>query len=265
MREYFAVGAGRSLFGDWQPLVVATSDTLMARAIAMARAAARSKEFPDAREFIQTWAADHPLEDLLFVRRSTTTRWMDTAAGTTGGGLGSVAEIEESMVDLLARMRSYAGELPKQARWQSQLAVLEVLEGQDLQQFFAAIDTVESDIGKIERRFDEFTIMVDAMYRDAWMHVAAQQAQATADANALLAVTLAAITAEREAVLLAIEESRTATMADLDALRGPMLAETSAALRGAIDHLVWRLAQLLAGFLVVAGLIGWLLIRYARR
>jgi hypothetical protein len=246
-------------------MVVATSDTLNARAIEMARAAGRRQELPNAQEFIQTWAAEHPLEDLLFVRRSTTTRWMDTAAGTTGGGLESVAEIEESMVDLLARMRSYAGELPKQARWQSQLAVLDVLEGQDMQRFFATIDAVESDIGKIERRFDEFTIMVDAMYREAWQHVAAQQAQATADADALLAATLAAITAEREAVLLAIEESRTATLADLGAMGGPMLTETSAALRGAIDHLVWRLAQLLAGFLVVAGVIGWLLIRYARR
>ena len=265
MRAFFADGAGQDLFGPWQPVALAVSDTLQKRSIDMMLAAARARDVPAAREFVMAWSEANPIENLLFVRRSTTTQWAHAVTEESVSAMSAVVHLDASFDDLLARMRIYAGELPKQARWQAELAALNIMEERQIQEFLGAIDAIEVDIDSIEIRFDEFVIMVDAMYSEAWQHLAVQQSQATDDANAMLATALAGITAEREAVMAVIMAERLEAMAQAETQVRSVMAEAVLEMRGLVDHLVWRLAQLLAGFLVAAGLVGWAVLRFGRR
>ncbi len=87
----------------------------------------------------------------------------------------------------------------------------------------------------------------------------------SAERQAAVEDLLAGVRAERVATLAQIRQERLETLDEMERLRRDTL--TDAGIEGIrlVDHLIWRLAQLLGGLLLLAALLGWLLLRMVRR
>ncbi len=265
VERFFADGAGRDVFGPHQSRAVTVSRQLRQQSVDLARQVTNSSELPDAREVAQSWAEAHPIDDLSFTRRSTVALWAEQVGADPQGGMAMVASIDESFQDLLERLKIYAAEMPKQARWQAQLATADLMANEDVRLFLGDVESIEAEIDTIAQRFDDFVLMVDAMYAEAWQQISVERVAAMADVDAQRVATLDQLAREREIVLAALASEREVILAEFDTRSGSMLNDSEALATRLIDHLIWRLGQLLVVLLVIGAAAVWVVLRYGRR
>jgi hypothetical protein len=179
----------------------------------------------------------------------------------------SVDVLEQEIADVVARLDVMSGTLPKQARWEAELLVYDLLGVEraarlpvDLaglnQAVLGTATAIQSLPGLVsaERELVLTALRAELETLERMIgeqRVAAQVFVSTERATALGQLTgereavLAAITAERQAALEALRAERTAATIDIERL--------SAAL---VDRIFIRVAQLLIGiaFVVILGL-----------
>jgi len=268
MHYFLDTGPGQDLFGDQQADAVATAKILERRIHALGVMASESGDISGLEENLDPWVRLHPLRDLQFTRESTTPFWAEYVA-SGGGAMAAVGRMEETLEDLLARMDIMSENLRKQARWETQLLMGEAMAGGEIGEFLARIDSVEVNINRIR------TVLVDlepilarqvaALMITGGELVMRERVLANESwvvEREILFARMAAIQAETFE-LLAVERALILTEAEAAADRtiGTSMERT----RSLIDHLVLRLAQLVAGSLLVLGLLAFGVWRFRNR
>ena len=254
MSNFLESGAGRDLFGDWQPEAVATARILERNAHALGQRGTRSGDISGLEAKLDPWIEAHPLKDLHFIRESTTPFWADFVT-TTGGGMQVVGRMEDSMLDMVSRLDILAENLRKQARWETELLMGEVLATDELEQFLARVDTMDVNLERIRVVFDEIEPIL-ARQIQALLIVGGE----LTERERILAQEYWAL--EREILLARIEKMQVDAFEQLAAERVKVMSEIELSAdrtvekslqrtRSLIDHLVWRIAQLAAGLLVM--------------
>ncbi|HKU36997.1 MAG TPA: hypothetical protein VJR89_02585, partial [Polyangiales bacterium] len=74
-REYFSSGEGRDAFGSSQPLEVQASEALVDDIIETAKPFATGQGLDNGARYAAEWAAEHPIHDIMFARRSIASRF----------------------------------------------------------------------------------------------------------------------------------------------------------------------------------------------
>jgi tetrahydromethanopterin S-methyltransferase subunit F len=182
-----------------------------------------------------------------------------------------VADINESVTILSNRLSLYAASLPKQARWQAQLLVWEVLDDPQARLFLGNIDSIQRDVERIE---DQFADIRDVLV-DVDDILAGQRLAAFQQMNDEILALADALARQREAIMALVDSGRVAVFEDVSAQRVAAMTELDSivqhavdqALRGSdrvIDHLFIRTIQLMAG-LIVLGIIGLAILRRRSR
>jgi hypothetical protein len=268
MLYFLDTGPGQDLFGDQQADAVATARILERRIHALGVMASKSGNISGLEDNLDPWVKKHPLKDLHFTRESTTPFWAEYVA-SAGGGMASVGRMEESLSDLIARMDIMSENLRKQARWETQLLMSESLATGEIGEFLARIDSVEVNINRIR------SVLVDLE------PILARQVAALMITGGELVqrervLALESWEIEREILFARIEALQKETFALLAAERALILTEAEAAAdrtietslertRALIDHLVFRIAQLAVGGLLVLGLLAFGVWRFRNR
>ncbi|MFP2912335.1 chemotaxis protein, partial [Pyxidicoccus sp. 3LFB2] len=83
-------------------------------------------DLSETRARVHQWAAEHPLQGRAYARHSTVPLMASLTNSARIRPLGAAASLLEDTRDLTARVDLYAGSLPRQARWQAQLAAVEM-------------------------------------------------------------------------------------------------------------------------------------------
>lgn len=134
--EYVQAGAGRDLFGKWQPQARAVAADVLREFERLGRAYLPAKSQPQIVRQIHAYARQHPIRGLFdheAVRdfgeadegRSLIQRLLAApmrAVGTVGGGLDPTARLARAVDRFTELMQDY----PALVRWQLQLALLDV-------------------------------------------------------------------------------------------------------------------------------------------
>jgi hypothetical protein len=260
MLYFLDTGPGQDLFGNQQADAVATARILERRIHALGVMASDSGDISGLEENLEPWVKKHPLRDLQFTRESTTPFWAEYVA-SGGGAMAAVGRMEESMQDLIARMDIMSENLRKQARWETQLLMSESLATGEIGEFLARIDSVEVNINRIRLVLEDLDPIL-ARQVAALMITGGELVQRERElANESWEI-------EREILFARIEALQKETFALLTAERALILTEAEAAAdrtigtsleatRGLIDHLVFRIAQLAVGGLLVLGLLAF--------
>ncbi|MCY1082164.1 chemotaxis protein [Archangium lansingense] len=201
------------------------------------------------RQLVHGWAAEHPLTGPIITRESTVPLLAAFTDRSGVGLLGSTAALLADTQDLVTRVDLYAGSLPRQARWQAELAVQEMVEGTPV----------------LTSAMDEMGRAVDVLVRMGAL-AGTTPAVVTREREALQDF----ISSERLAVLEGMRGERLAVMDSLHTERVETLAQTDTMGRGWVDHafdraealvdhiFLWLLgltALLVAGALGVAALL----------
>jgi len=263
MSDFMVTGAGQDLFGAWQPEVVATVVALEQQAQALGRLGTKDGEIAGLEARLDPWVEAHPLKDLRFIRESTTPFWAEYVSDA-GGGLQVVGRMEDSMLDMVSRMDILAENFRKQARWEAQLMMDEALTNAEISEFLARVDTMDVNLERIRVVFDD---LEPILARQILAMVAT--GGELVERERILAQAFWAT--ERETMFALVEEMQADVFAQLAVERAVVMAEIEASLdqtmdqsmdqaRSLIDHLIWRLAQLTVGLLLILALlvgVGW--------
>ncbi len=230
MRNFFHAGNGAKAFGEHARLAQEAMGHAEKRVDAVL---ARVSTAPgvEGRPIVEAWAAKHPIQGFDFHRDSLSTEYAISLRGAEEGGFGAVDEAQEGMERFEYRASLMGESLPKQARWNAELAVGDLLNT-------GALATQVNGI-------------LDAQRSAAFESVDRERALA-----------LDALTRERQAALkdasTVIDQQRAATMSDLDALIERHVERHA---RSMVDFALLRMGQVAAALavltLAVFGFIRW--------
>ena len=267
------------LFGESQQIAISATqqiELMLAEVLDLI-----GDDLPVNEAFAITFAQEHPIHDLYFKRASITanyTKYIDSIKIKGPELLGVVGDIDQQL-DQLQRLSSmYAEFLPKQARWNGELMIMETLQSNaviaSLQNMslaangVAAIaDTTQAIPNLIER---ERNLLNDAITDERIATMAALEKMRSETLNSFQEERIAVmkkIESERDTVLNAVQEQRIAATKDLSQLGTDSFVKVDQVLDAKIDdiakhgsdlidHGFWRLLQLLGTLAVLTLLCG---------
>ena len=278
IKQDFTTDAVVVLNDNEKKIVLNAAEEMKRRLQAVYIAAGASQQEID--EFwvtIEGWARKHPLQGSFTVRDSTATL---LAASTTvaGGGLGTaISNAQDELADFAVRADLYAEILPRQARWQAQLLIEEMmaerLVAQAVEQagpIQLSLEALPVDIEEERQALIEDIrregVLVGQWIRDERvdsLEFASSERQTVLEAlvEERIAI-LKGLTTERYALIEAADSQRAAFAQDLEAIVASALAQTR---RELVDHVFLRLAQLTAVVLPLVFFGGMILVWFARR
>lgn len=278
IKQNFTDGIGVILNDDEKKVVLDAAEDMKHRLQSVYLAAGASQQEIDAFWItIEEWARKHPLQGSFTVRDSTASLLAaSTAIG--GGGLGAaISGAQDELADFAVRADLYAEILPRQARWQAQLLIEEMMAERFIAHAFDQVGPIPLSLESLPVDIDkERQALIEDFRREGilaghWIRAErvdsleyfSRERQAILDAliDERIAI-LQSLTMEREALIEAVDSQRAAFALDLETVVASALAETR---RELVDHFVLRLAQLTAVVLPLVLVGGLILVWFARR
>jgi hypothetical protein len=230
MDQLFRQGGGASAFGTFQPEAIAVSRRLVEQLRAIGGSIAVSAETRDEfeRKFIDPWLADHPLQDITFVRESPIAQFAEQTRAR-GDTLQSVGSIEELLFTLSQQARIYLAELPRQLRGEVDLMRSDVMPAetvssmqQDLHTSAAAADRIAATAESLSViATNERQIVLNEMSRQRGLIMDA----VSVEREQAIGAMVASLAAERSELLRSVHLQRLATLEWATAERREAIAE----------------------------------------
>jgi hypothetical protein len=241
----------------------------------LVRSAANPGAVERTRDKVYAWAAANPIELTVSSRRSATTDLAALTAEARPGLRQAIGGLTMGMGDVWARLDAYSAYLPKQARWQAELLVSQVLGDEDVGEAFgdfseltAALEEIAATVEQVPAvAAGEREAVLDALQRERIASFEALNGEFLAAVDRLLErrlqtageaiarerlALMTAVSGERVAVLDALHEERLGAMQDLGGVMGGLSED---AMRRLVDHAFTRAVELL-GLLVLLSLVG---------
>lgn len=205
-------------------------------------------------QLVHAWAAEHPLTGSLITRESTVPLLAAFTDRSGVGLLGSAAALLADTQDLVTRVDLYAGTLPRQARWQAELAVQDMVEGAPV------LTSAMTEMGRTVDVLVRLGALADGTPRWATGEREALQGFISSERLAVLE----AVRGERLAVLDALHAERVQAMQQVDTMGQGWMDHAFDRAEALVDHIFLWLLGLTA--LVVVGALGAVaLLRRGRR
>jgi hypothetical protein len=270
-RQYFQVGAGQNDFGPRQLLVQECARDLLTDADAFIKAIAiRPEHFDQARAKVEGWAKTHPVEHAFSARASGAALVADLRSDDRNVFLdvGTVSDVIENLSE---RLNTYAAQLPKQARWHTELLLTEMANAHNLD---GALGDVH-EIGTAARRATDLLSDAPGLLRAERENLleterdilSTERRALLADVQSQRVQTLKYMTAERLAILAAAREEgmalvaalrreRIETLEEVDAIRTRAIDSAMAGFRDLVDYTLWRVVPLTLVLMLAAAMFG---------
>jgi len=276
--ELFRRPADPPLFGDSQAIAIAACERIESSMIEVLNAI--GDELPIKEEFARQFANDFPIDNLYFNRASMTahyTKYLDEIEAGKRELLEVVGDLDEQLDRMQKLSSMYAEFLPKQARWNAELMVLETLQSEafttPIRDMSLAADGVvriadtTQALPKLVEREGKF--LHDAISEQRELTLLAIDRMRTETVDQLQServAVMADLQDERNAVLQAIQRERIAVTKDMTNFGSQSLEQLDRSVdakivtagdqgRLLIDHAFMRSVQVLAVLLPLACLL----------
>ncbi|HMK87860.1 MAG TPA: hypothetical protein VK437_17985 [Steroidobacteraceae bacterium] len=223
MSEYFADGAGKSVFGRQQRLAVTLAADLTRRAEELAHQMMEPEEFDKNHRFVDDYAKAHPFESLHFTRPSVVEAWTHD----TGGKIrliDSFGTVPEALADVSDRLRMYGETGPEQLLWRSQLAAQE--SGIGAGDLKAALQRLDERMAQMSALANSAPKLANGMMREAGARFDSTWEEVTRDVRTERIALAGALNAERAAAAKELDEERAALAADASRIADQVIRET---------------------------------------
>ena len=213
MAAFTDAGApGGDLFGGHQECVHNVSDGYAAGTEDLAHRLLSSKEFAQYRDFVASYAGEHPLQDLKLARASVVELW-SRQQGADVKLIDSVGTIPEALTDVADRLQVYGDTVPSQVMWRTQLALRESgYSGND----------VHTALKELDSRLAAMTAVADSSperLHEAVAELRSSLLEVISRLDAAAVATLSRVGTERVALIGDIRTERAASLEALDVER----------------------------------------------
>jgi hypothetical protein len=190
--------------------------------------------------------------------------------------MASIKALAESMGDLSARLDSYNLYLPKEARWQAELFLLDLQRDPQVSAAVSYLGSLANTAAKIENQrlsAQEFVRQerlqtLDNLQQQRVATITALHAErlgASADLHAERLGATADLRRERETVLSALRDDETAIMNDIKVTSEQDIKILGTEGHELINQIFWRAVELMLLTLALSSLVWILLRRFSAR
>lgn len=283
MEDCLQVGEGPCSFGPQQPIGIEAARELREKFEETVFIKTLDPEtLEDVRGRIREIARRVPLtgEGAIARRYTMTAEVAEIVGSQEGDAFSMIGDVSMTLSELSHRLNTYIGGAGDLGRWQAELLVEDVLERPEVEATRQDVHRTAGDVARLSESLEgiEGTLGpegVEAILAQALALVREERKAVLADVERQRNLTLAyvsnerrivleAVNAQREVALAQIHQERVDSFVDLDRLGRQYLDHTTARALRVVDHLVWRVAQLLVGLLLLAAFLAWLVLRTTR-
>jgi hypothetical protein len=221
MHAFLAAGGrGSTLFGVHQGSAVAVAEELDAGAEDLARRVVDPREFDRYQQFVDTYAREHPLNDLDFVRPSVVELWIKST-GSEVKLVDSLGTIPEAMADASDRVKISTDALANQSMWRTELALRE--SGYSANDIRVALKQLDDRLSKVSAAAQNSPQLV----HDAVNQVRESVLQVLDRVDAASASVLKGVMVQREALFADVRTERAAMMEAADVQRRAIVKDAT--------------------------------------
>ena len=219
--------------------------------------------------YVVQFAADHPIRYAIRDRETSLSRASERNLGTSFSAGEVIADFAATADDLSRRLEVYSDQLFRQARWEAQLIAMDLAGTLGVNGVLPLAERVTVSSEQVGAALAQVALAlgrVGMVMEGAPTLIAGEREAALTAAHAELARTLEFLQEERITALRAVSDERIAALQHLSGERAIVIkelqalvaAEHAAVTREAegvavqvVDHLMWRVAQLVAAVFAV--------------
>jgi len=270
MDDSFSTGSASTWFGEQQPIAREASAKLRAITERYAEELARDKNaFESAKRVIYDTAARHPV-DAHISRRASIAAILGSFEGETAiGSMGTVRGMADSVATISDHLNSYMTTVPKVVRWQAEMVTGDMLAELDLASTLSEFRSAAAAVQKADALSPDAIERALALSHDVirseriamLREVDRQRLETLLAISGERAELVKAIALERQAAFEMLHQERLDTIASVEQMRRDLIVESARQLSSVVDHLVLRVAQLVAA----AGLCALIVVVVLRR
>jgi hypothetical protein len=257
MRLFFDVGAGRDLFGEEQPIAVGALDEASALFDRLVQEEVSEGDYARISEFVHSWAAEHPLDNGLFVRDPVAQVIARELGNAQLGGLDAVGRLEALAVDTHLMAQSYLTYTPKVLLWQAELMAADMIDTGSLGPLLEDVDRM-AVMQAATRLLESTPELIAAERRAAFAELAALTEREGADLAIAVAAERATILNE---VARVVREERSALTRDVEAALIAAMREGGSQATAVVDHVLLRAGVGLLALVLLIGIAQYVLLR----
>jgi hypothetical protein len=283
MTAYMERPVMKQNLGDSYPVVAETLRNMDTEMQQLVQLAAPASNVTDLRQRVGAWAEAHPIQASLLGRQSADPDVIRKVGESDLGMATSIKTLAEGLGDFTARLDSYNVYLPKQARWQAELMLVDFKHDPQisaaLSDFAALSDSAAKASGSLDRMpelvdqtnnafkadVDAERLAVEAFVRRerlSTLYALQEERIATIDAmHRERIATTAEIRVERQAAMEALRGHEIAVMNEFEAISKRDLQDADKRLRGLINYFLLRALGLVLLTLVLCSLLATVVLR----
>jgi hypothetical protein len=260
---YVNTGPARDAFGPRQDLVQATGRHMIEDADTVVRSIViRPEHFDQARSRVEIWARAHPIAHT-FGSRASSASVLAELRSDQQDAFQAVGSVSDTVENLSERLNTYAMQLPKQARWHSEILASELAAEMaaalaldrtlgDVHDVGAAARSASEVLKDLSRLFDVEREILETERRSVLAGIDQQRLESLGFVTAERHALVAAARDERLALVAALRQERIEAIAEVDAIKTRAIVASLAGLKDLVDYAFWRVAVLLASLVCLA-------------
>jgi len=276
MVNYFESGRGRELLGDHADTALEAALWIQSYLSETAIELTVDGSISIGESFIDDWAAEHPIEGSIAGRETVLNHVTELKRKAGLGGMKLVGSVAVTLDDLGRRIEVYSDQLLRQWRWQVELIAMDLEIEYGAHPTIAGLPALMESVNHALKVTETLPELVGREREAAIAAIDTQLTRVLEFMNSERNEVLEHLTAERFAVLEEMERVRVETIlelkSELELTRAMIREEREAALdeagtlaTDAIDHAIYRLAQLVAAVVLVLLVAGGIAVTLIRR
>lgn len=258
MRQFFESGNGKDLFGKHQQIAVDAVKRMEKEFFDIAT------EFRDSavttKSNIDEWVKNHHIEDIRFNRISTVTVSAKELSQKKSGLTSSVGDMVTSINNLQDKLTLYADFIPKQARWQAEYMMYELIPDSLKGDVFGKINSLTGSIESIGGFIENSPGLISSVRQKIMQDINVQRIATLELLKEERKTILEAVTSERINTLNEINRQRVETLNDINKLAGNTVTSSGMMLVDVADKILIRLVILL----FITFILGLVFLRFAK-
>ena len=256
MHQFFESGNGRDLFGSQQKIAVDAVKNMESDFINLAAIFNKDSAMVT-KSKVDTWIAEHPIEDIMFNRISTVTVRAQELSRKQLDFSSSIGDMVTSVNNLEDRLTLYADFMPKQARWQAEYLIYELMPDSLKDKPFESLGSMAASIERISRTIEGSPELISSLQEKMMRDINEQRILTIESLQEERKIILEMIMSERSNVMKEIDRQRLAALDNVSLLTDKSIKSSGDMLVDAADRILIRLIVL-----IFVGII--LLIVYSR-
>lgn len=219
MNQFFNSGAGSELFTTSEAKQV--SQTLAKEVDKLAKSLLKGSSYKATKQFVIDFAAQHPFEDLSFIRTPAYRAWLEANQISETEAVSTLGTMPEALGDVSDRLSLVSEQTPKLMTWKAQLiAMNSSISGEQLTATLQSLqatsesfqDFVENNPEYMENLAEQMALQLQPLVKDIDARTAARLDQLSLERQALEEM----VARERAEIALIVSAEREKFTQDLD-------------------------------------------------